>query len=95
MNIIQIIAAQPGWVAKIKEGKKTLPVVCWALVERDPEQQKKPGNIQGSKQAVIGLVLDSTGQWIQTAEAFTGFKGYGPAKGDPNVELYASWDDSQ
>ena len=91
MNILQITAAQPGYVAKIKDGKETLPVVCWAIVERDPDKQKKPGNIQGSKQAVIGLVLDSSGRWVQTAEAFTGFKGYGPPGTGPETEPHASF----
>ena len=76
MTITQIISAQPGWVAEIKDGKERLPVVGWALVERDPDQQEKRGEISGTTQAVVGLVAPKGGT-IQTVEAFAGFKGYG------------------
>ena len=75
MKIIQIISAQPGWVAEIKDGKERLPVVGWALVEGGEDQQNKPGGIEGTTQAVIGLVARKGGT-IQDAEGFTGFKGY-------------------
>ena len=75
MRVIQIISAQPGWIAEIKDGAETLPVVGWALVERDQMERGKPGGIGDVNQAVIGLV-PSKGGAIQDAEGFTGFKGY-------------------